>query len=326
MTPREHIVRVLSHLLVSGESSTARIRHALGGAVSKNAIRGDLEILHELGLVTPLGEGRERHWVADPGFVSRTVGPVDQISMLLGRQLSSFLEGTDIFDSLQRMEPKWSSHFPERLRPHLERKFRTCREPYRRYDGHREILNEVLDGLLRERRLALRYQRGDEPVFFEAFEPLTLALYRRAVYLLGRPAGGRRIERLAVDRIVSAEVTGDSFEYPEDWDPDAELKHDFGIHKAQDVSLVRLRFPAEKAHLVRARVWHPGQEILELEDGGVELRFLAGGRELVRFCLEWGGACEVVAPGWLRGAVIEELGAAVALYTPELSVAGGGSA
>jgi WYL domain len=38
-----------------------------------------------------------------------------------------------------------------------------------------------------------------------------------------------------------------------------------------------LRFRSDQAPYVRERVWHPSQQILDLPDGGLELKFRAGG-------------------------------------------------
>lgn len=61
---------------------------------------------------------------------------------------------------------------------------------------------------------------------------------------------------------------------------------------------------AEEAPYVRERQWQPTQQIRELPDGGIELRFRAGGMfEMTRWVLGWGQAAEVVEPPQLRKSV-----------------------
>jgi predicted DNA-binding transcriptional regulator YafY len=102
--------------------------------------------------------------------------------------------------------------------------------------------------------------------------------------------------------------------YHLDHSPETTLGNRFGIWKEEAVEQVIIRFAADRAHLVRSRQWHPSQVITELPDGRVELRMATGGRELVRFALEWGPKAEVVHPPALREAVAAELRAALAPY------------
>ncbi len=69
------------------------------------------------------------------------------------------------------------------------------------------------------------------------------------------------------------------------------------------------------ARYVRERTFHPTQQLHDLPDGGVELRFKAAGLELPRFVLEWGPRVEVIEPAWLREDVINQLRTALARYS-----------
>lgn len=78
---------------------------------------------------------------------------------------------------------------------------------------------------------------------------------------------------------------------------------------------VVLRFRPDQAPYVRERLWHPSQKLTDLPDGGVELRFRAGGPfEIRRWTLSWGEAVEVMSPQELRKAVKQVLSSARSLY------------
>ena len=47
---------------------------------------------------------------------------------------------------------------------------------------------------------------------------------------------------------------------------------------------VRVRFSSEVSHLIRERIWHPSQKIIEEEDGSVTLAFAASGEKEI---LSW---------------------------------------
>jgi predicted DNA-binding transcriptional regulator YafY len=66
---------------------------------------------------------------------------------------------------------------------------------------------------------------------------------------------------------------------------------------------------------VAERSWHPSQIIEPQTDGGLIVRFRAGGRfEIVRWILGWGDAAEVLAPTDLRNHVASVLASAAAKY------------
>lgn len=191
-------------------------------------------------------------------------------------------------------------------------------EPFRKYAAQDELLNLLLTALFAEHELSISYAPGEEEAQeIPHFQPLTLVVYRRALYLLGFEVveGEAPRERLlAVDRILKVE-RGLEFSYPMEHTPAAVLGARFGIWKEEQVDQVIIRFSADRAHLVRSRQWHPSQVIQDLPDGRVELRMVTGGRELVRFALEWGPKAEVVHPPELRDAVAAELRAALELYS-----------
>lgn len=305
-------VRALLHLLARGEATTAEIARHTGGAVRQT--RADLQLLHQLAPIAPEGERDQRVWRVQPGAPVRGLALFDRISLELGREMAAFLRGTALAEGVHDFAPL--DGLPQRFSRHIDRKFRIRAEPARSYADCTETLDVVLDALLRERSLDLDYRTLGGDRTFAGLRPLSLVLYRRALYLLGRTPDREGVLRLPVERITAARV-GEPFVYPRGWDPDAELRPWFGIVSAESPDEVVLRFSTAKAVLVRARTWHPSQRIVALPDGRVELRMRVGGRELVRFCLEWGEHCEVVRPLWLRTAVVRELRGALAQYLPE---------
>lgn len=308
-TPTARCLRLYQHLLKAGRVTTAQAARLVGEEPRR--VRSDLQLLAEIAPITVMGEGVDRVWILDPTHGAAHLGPADVLSLRLGREVLGFLGGTLLHDAMERVSARGRDELPARLAGHLDRKIRHHQEPARSYAAHREALEEVLDGLLRERRLDIVYRRGGGRQELAGLCPLTLVVYRRAVYLFARD--GERLRRLAVDRIVSVRI-GAAFPYPEEWDPDAELRRYFGIVARGEPEPVVLRFSAAKAELVRARSWHPGERLIDLPGGGVELHFVAGGAELVRLVLEWGPHCEAVEPAWLRAEVRRELDAARALY------------
>lgn len=271
--------------------------------VTTRVALGDLKGLARRAPVRFVKANRQSYWILD---AERGLGPLDRISLLVGREVTRFLEGTSLHRGLDRLR---ELHAPDEA---IAARVRYLSEPARTYGPRDEVVDACLDGLLRARTVSFAYEAPSGADHFAGAEPLTLVVYKRALYLVVRL--GKKPYTFAIDRMDDVEV-GEPFEYPADWDVDAWLGGRFGI-VAQDEAPedVAIRFTARVAHLVKARTWHPSQTVVELADGEVLLHLRANGLELVPFVLEWGEQCEVLGPEWLRDRVVGELRNALARY------------
>ncbi len=146
------------------------------------------------------------------------------------------------------------------------------------------------------------------------FDAYRLLLQGGGLYVIGYVPKHANIVTLAVDRLVSAVLSETPFEIDSSFDPIRYREDAFGVSWDDPIAVV-LRFRADQAPYVRERIWHPSQQIFDLPDGRVELRFRAGGAfEMRRWILGWGDAVEVVAPESLRLDVRQVLKSALASY------------
>lgn len=304
-------VKLVLWLSRVGRGSTAQAAREL--QTSPRSVRRQLRQLCRYAPVRAVGEGRGRQWILDATEEGALLTHLDRVALMLGRQAVSFLDDTLLSEGLIKAARSDAESKARWAR--LERKIRQLDEPQPHYSRWREQIDTIVDGLLRERCLDLRYQSRGGARRYPALRPLTLVVYRRALYLLAQDPAKDRLLRLRVDRIESAQ-TGERFDYPEDWDPDAVLKPWFGItatsHRGPE--LVLLRFSAQVASYIHEREWHHTAQVTDLPDGGAQLEMRTGGRELVRFVLEWGQHCEVLTPDWLRQEVRQALREALATY------------
>jgi predicted DNA-binding transcriptional regulator YafY len=303
------LLQVYLHLRARGRATTAAIARQFN--VTKDVARDDLRLLEQVGLLVVVGEGRDREWLVDPLSDTGVRDLYDALALRIGKEHMAFLADTPLHASLERAERGHASSFGRHL-ARLSQKVVCLHEPARRYDHHEEVIDELIEGLLGERRLAFTYRGAAQG----EVEPLTLVIYRRALYLLARVPGLSKVRRYVIDHIADV-VRGERFEWPEAWDPQQELRPWFGIYAAGEPEPVVLRFDADRAELVRARDWHPTASLHTLSDGRVELRLCTAGPELVRFILEWGPTVEVISPPRLREEVLRELRGALARYEPE---------
>lgn len=232
--PREHrIRRVLDALARAGATSRSALARALG--IDARTLLTDLHFAEGLGIARRVGVGRDAKWTVDP---AERRGLLDRIALRLGRGVLVFLDGTSVAEVFERLSDDTESNAKN-----LDRKFVHHQEPARRYADKADVLDRIIDGLVKERALAIEYREGPA----QNVRPLTLVVYRRAVYLLALDER-ENVERYAVERMRSAAL-GAPFTYPPDWDPEAELGPYFGIYKRGAAERVVLRFTAAKAEL-----------------------------------------------------------------------------
>jgi len=139
----------------------------------------------------------------------------------------------------------------------------------------------------------------------------------RSVYLIAHDEPADAMRTYKVERIKQTTLTADRYQIPAGFDPDQWLANSWGIWSSDTTPTadVRLRFDPAVAHRVREAVWHRSQELIELPDGGVELRVtVAGIVEIRGWVLSWGESVEVLEPPELRAAVASAVRAAARRY------------
>ncbi|MCB9674832.1 MAG: WYL domain-containing protein [Alphaproteobacteria bacterium] len=311
-------VRLMNALQSRSRITNRDVREILD--CDEQTARRDIQSLIDAGVpLEPHGTGPETHYSISAQW--RHAGLLfsmgDAMALHFGRQLLDFLEGTTIPDWLDELRDKLGVRADPKTieKEHrLARKLVYLSEPYRPYAAHDETLNMLLTAVVDERELTAEYRaRGGTAREFRLW-PISLVIYRRALYILARDIEADRMLRLAVDRFESATV-GDPFTWSDCPDPRELVRDSYGIVDLGDPSgEVRLRFQPEVVDLVRARHWHPTERFEDGPDGTVDLVMDTHGPELARMALEWGDRVEVIEPEGLRRRVREELAGALARY------------
>lgn len=133
-------------------------------------------------------------------------------------------------------------------------------------------------------------------------------------YLLGKmPGGGSQPVYFRLDRMTEPKLSDTLGCAPDDWDIDGWLAESFGVWRdeRQDVTL---RVPASSA--ARARGWrfHRLQQLEELDDGGLRIRFASGGmRELAEHLFTWAGEIVIEGPDVLIAIMRDRIAAATTM-------------
>lgn len=178
------------------------------------------------------------------------------------------------------------------------------------YSAHQDIIRTVLDGLRRQRIVALEYRAHDrqEAKAF-AVAPLQLVTHRDSLYLRARreqdlgKKKGFYDPTLAVHRIVSARVTRRAFTPPKQTAKDRYSV--FGFMPGKRFTVL-VRAEPRVAPYLRERIWSHDQRFTDLDGGGVQLKFSAGSEdEVVSWVLGFSGQLALIEPARLRERIAE---------------------
>jgi predicted DNA-binding transcriptional regulator YafY len=122
------------------------------------------------------------------------------------------------------------------------------------------------------------------------------------------------IRMLSVERIRTLDLTEESFEPPESFDPEKRLSDPFGII-LDEPFIARIWFSAEQAPYIRERDWTVGSSFEDAADGSTVFTVeTAGVYELKRWVLSFGADAELLEPTSLREEIAEALSLASANY------------
>jgi len=232
-------------------------------------------------------------------------------SLFLSRRVFDFLAGTGFKEDLDEVFSKLEATLRRKdfaAARHLDRKIHDVNEAPYVYGDRLEFVNEIVTALLKEERLRISHEGVSRPTKPFLFEPYTLLVYKKGLYLAGWSHHHAGIRTFALDGFTSVEwLKGDKFEYPADYKPSQLFEGAFGLISGPRTR-VRIFFSDEVARFVRRRQWHSTQKVARVP-GGVELSMeVAGTTELVNWVLGWGDQAEVREPASLR----EEVAAIVA--------------
>jgi predicted DNA-binding transcriptional regulator YafY len=266
--------------------------------------------------VTRRGDRRVVRLADDARPVDATVYQV--LFLYFSLAVFQFLEGTVIRDGVEGLWERFAKSLPRRQGARLEeftRKFFVVPYAMKDYREHDEHLDVIVQALVDQRRIRVDYAGllGDGKV--HEFEPYTLAMYRGGLYLIGRSHRGKRIVKLAVERIRAIDKLPERFDYPRDYSPEKHTEGVFGIIEGDERNVELLVHGPETEAYLRSRRIHPTQKLRRRRDGVVVLTMTVRGTEELRnWVLSFGPYLEVVKPKSLRDEVAASLRQATARY------------
>jgi len=143
--------------------------------------------------------------------------------------------------------------------------------------------------------------------------PYRLAYAQGALYLLAYVPEYREVRTFAVDRISELSLLEETFTPIEEL-PDEAFPHSLGVHSGPP-ERVDLEFQPAAAEYVRARTWHPSQQVRETDSGGVAMTLdVCLDRALESWILSFGPFARVVSPERLVRTIAAQFEEARAQY------------
>lgn len=219
--------------------------------------------------------------------------------------------------TIQRLAQSWKQRFSD-----MTRKFVVISGNEELLEDKEGLLDDVIDAVLKERRLELRYENFEGVPKTRTIEPYSFAVYDGHLYVLGADAeeGPRRVRTFRFARIRKAKVLPQTFIYPatNEYDLEVLLRDSIGIWQgAEDPVRVLIRLSPTWAVFASHHRWHGSQRVVgKLDDGSVDLELrVRVCPELEQWVLRFGEGAEVLEPSALRTKIGARLAAAAARYS-----------
>jgi predicted DNA-binding transcriptional regulator YafY len=219
--------------------------------------------------------------------------------------------GTDIERNIEGAFSKLDAFMPEGLAGKLDqvRTLFVTTGPFAKdYRDKQELIEALTDAIFRRQTCRVNYHAFyDDTVKTFRIDPLHFFERDGGLYLFVRTTDYGHIRVLAVERIRELTREEASFDYPDDFDPEALLQSAFGIIYDDPIQ-VQIRFTPDQARYIKERQWAAEQALTEHDDGSVTLTMTTSGWfDVKRWVLSFGAAAQVLAPAELRAEIVEDL-------------------
>jgi predicted DNA-binding transcriptional regulator YafY len=136
-----------------------------------------------------------------------------------------------------------------------------------------------------------------------------------ACYVIGFDDWSSEMRTFKLERLERAQMLDQTYQIPEDFDPNQYLETSWGIMHGEEEVEVVLQFSSAVTSRVKESVWHPSQEIDDLKDGGCLFTVrVSEPKEMQPWIRSWGAEVEVLSPPSLRQELAQEATRMAAVY------------
>ena len=279
--------------------------------VSKRTIQRDLNDLSDVGfIIEEKVQDRKKYFTLKNNLPPLNFPINEIIALTFIEGIVSPLEGTPYKEAFEKTLNRIRTTLPENMQVFLEQAGAAY---YPHHRGQKALISpeifETASRAINEHKVCnITYCAiTTEQTKTYPITPLRFLYYHNGYYLLCRNPNYDNLLTLAAERIQDLEITSQTFEPPDDLDIEDRIQQAFGI-TLEDPIDVKVRFSAWQARYIKQRIWHPSQEIEELDNGEIILSFRAGGfYDIKSWILSHGTDAEILEPASLRAEIIKEL-------------------
>ena len=294
-------------------------------AVTTRTIRRDLQALEEAGF--PLyddrthDDGRTRWRVNGQPFKGLASGlTVSELCALyFSRTLLESLSGTPFRDEVESAFDKLASVLTPHMRQFLDqlpRVIATKADPMRRKDDPRQqqLIARALEATLHVRQAQLTYySKSSDRTKTYLIHPYRLAYAQGGLYLLAYVPEYREVRTFAIERVQDLSLLEERFTPIEEL-PHEAFPHSLGVHSGPPEP-IEIEFEPAVVDYVRAREWHPSQQLREGAGGTLLVSLnVCRDRALQSWILSFGPFARVTAPETLAREIADQFEEARARY------------
>lgn len=238
------------------------------------------------------------------------------ISLIISKRLAGTIPDQKIKRKINSFFEKIYSHVSVDL---LELEKKVSLKNIRYYRVKPAVFEAVVLGLSRDRKLKIGYHsvyKDKEGVKRRIINPLHMLLYMGNWHLIAFCETRKEMRNFVLSRMGEVEILEDKVEeHLNREDIKRLIEESYGIFLTGEKTEVTLKFSPDVAPMVKDQVWFPGQQVEELADHSIILKFpVSDFREVERDIMGFGPGVEVLAPSALRGIIKENLARMAKIY------------
>lgn len=275
--------------------------------VSKRTILRDIEFLKDR-YNAPVVADRTRkgYYYTDPTFMIQNVllteGDLFTVSTVM--PLMEQYKNTPLEASFKNIMSKIAEMLPNQVTvdtSFLNKDICFISDPLPKIEEN--VFNSIFKAVKIRQVVTFGYKSvGSSDYKFKTFNSYHVLCQKGNWYILGYDHGANNTRVYALSRMKDIKFTGESFEFPKDFDVSKHVDLSFGIwnNKEEPVEY-ELLFNSGTANYILEREWHKDQKVEQKEDGSVVLRFKSNQRQQIfSWVLGFGTAVTVINPSTLK--------------------------
>ena len=181
-----------------------------------------------------------------------------------------------------------------------------------------EYLQIVIEAMQQDRELYVEHQKFGSHKTIQHLQPYAMKAHRQRWYVVGYIHEHEAIRTIALDRVLSMDLTNEKYTVPEDFDAEQYYAHSIGIYvkQGEQPEKVLIRAYGVNVNYLRSLPLHHSQREVDTKEGEYsDFEYdLCLTPDLTNEILSMGEMVEVLQPDSLRTAVRERLQANLQRY------------